>query len=414
MSIYQGASTRVAGKPVDVHEKELIEPTLKVLGFYFKKIKAPDRTQGEPDYRLLTPGNGNKTVGVALAYPWGRYLDGKDYTRDSVTQEENPGATVVSLLEKGDAQWAVVTNGRIWRLYSGKAHSRSTNYYEIDVEELLSQHGPHAGGPGEAFRYFWLLFRRQSFDPEVTVRDGKEIAASFLDELLGDSVEYAKKLGERLKERVFEEIFPHIADGFIAYIKERDGTDADLSQEALDSVFQGTLTLLYRILFLLYAEARDLLPAKEVRGYYEVSLKKLKKEIAESAGEIQDEAEAKLKKSYAAKSYELCERLLSLFGIIDHGDGKLNVPFYNGGLFLSDPSEDDQTPEAVNARFLKTVKIGDRYLARALDLLSRDMDDKKMSSNSSITNHSVFDSSGPSMKGSWNSSLGSPPRRWRS
>lgn len=377
MSIYQGVSMRVAGKPVDVHEKELIEPALKVLGFDFKKIKAPDRTQGEPDYRLLTPENGNKTVGVALVYPWGRYLDGKDYSRDSVTQEENPGATVVSLLEQGDAPWAVVTNGRIWRLYSGKAHSRSTNYYEIDVEELLSQQGPHAGGPGEAFRYFWLLFRRQSFEPTVTVRDGKEVEASFLDELLGDSVDYAKKLGERLKERVFEEIFPHIADGFIAYIKERDGMDADLSQDALNSVFQGTLTLLYRILFLLYAEARDLLPAKEVRGYFEVSLKQVKEEVARDAGDIQDEAEANLKKSYPAKSFDLYGRLLNLFRMIDHGDSKLNVPFYNGGLFLSDPSEDDQTPEAVNARFLTSTKLGDRSLARALDLLARDLDDKR-------------------------------------
>ncbi len=61
---------------------------------------------------------------------------------------------------------------------------------------------------------------------------------------------------------------------------------------------------------------------------------------------------------------------------LDSGDAALNVPFYNGGLFLSNPEEGDETPEAVNARFLNSTKLADRYLARAIDLLARDVDTK--------------------------------------
>ena len=45
-------------------------------------------------------------------------------------------AIVVSLLEKNEAPWVIVTNGRLWRLYARQTHSRATNYYELDAEEV--------------------------------------------------------------------------------------------------------------------------------------------------------------------------------------------------------------------------------------------------------------------------------------
>ena len=43
---------------------------------------------------------------------------------------------------------------------------------------------------------------------------------AFLDKLVEESETYAKGLGDRLKERVFEQIFPHFAKGFIEYLKQ--------------------------------------------------------------------------------------------------------------------------------------------------------------------------------------------------
>jgi hypothetical protein len=64
-----------------------------------------------------------------------------------------------------------VTNGKIWRLYSAKAHSRATNYYEIDVEETLAL---PAANVQVAFRYFWLLFRAHAFIAETQVSEGTQ------------------------------------------------------------------------------------------------------------------------------------------------------------------------------------------------------------------------------------------------
>ena len=112
-----------------------------------------------------------------------------------------------------------------------------------------------------------------------------------------------------MKERVFEQVFPQFAAGFIEHLKgqvgmagPRQGSLLTVSEqlalkrepdeEFRRQVFNGTLTLLYRLLFLLYAESRDLLPVKEARGYWERSLTKLKADIAEKAGPIGDDVPA--------------------------------------------------------------------------------------------------------------------------
>lgn len=239
--LYVNARSRWAGKSESKVRDELLVPALKAFGFEPRPGKAAGNGRAEPDFRLVDPTS-KELLAVCLAYPWNRHLDGKD-SKDIESPEENPGQAVVSLLAQGEARWAVVTNGKHWRLYSGKAHSRATNYYEIDLEEVLAADNKD---PQESFRYFWLLFRQAAFRPPDC----------FLDCLLSGSAEYAKRLGERLKERAFEEIFPHLAGGFIEYAKAKrlfSTGGAETTDEFLNQVFQGTLTLLYRLLFLLYA-----------------------------------------------------------------------------------------------------------------------------------------------------------------
>ncbi|MEA3350029.1 MAG: TaqI-like C-terminal specificity domain-containing protein, partial [Chloroflexota bacterium] len=295
----------------------------------------------------------------------------------------NPGALVVSLLYAETAPWGIVTNGKLWRLYSAKAHSRATNYYEIDLEETLA-----SPDPAEAFRYFYLFFRAEAYvrgmeTPATTPVRSDEV--TFLDALLEESNTYARELGDRLKERVFEQVFPHFAAGFIHALggpQKLLSTPEGVRSSRLQSAFNGTLTFLYRLLFLLYAESRDLLPVREVRGYQPISLQHLKEEIAAAAGPLEDQAPENLKSAYNNESTALYDRLLALFEVIDQGSAARNVPAYNGGLFMTDPHPDaDGTDvdgtEAQAARFLKQTKLPDRYLALGLDLMTRDVDARR-------------------------------------
>jgi hypothetical protein len=387
-TLYDDVRERFSNQKEAVIRRELLETVLAALGFSFQAGKAAASSEVAPDYRLFQttkagsqPSTDASPLALCLTYTWSRNLDGKDDTRDSESADENPGATVVSLLDRGEADWAIVTNGKIWRLYAAKAHSRATNYYEIDLEETLAV--PEASR-AEAFRYFWLFFRASAFTVSSYTVGGEQRQGCFLDGLISESERYARELGERLKERVFEEIFPHFARGFIIYARRNKLLPANfdsLSEEAraktLEPFFGGTLTFLYRLLFLLYAESRDLLPVREVRGYYEKSLEKLKRQIADKAGTLEDQAPANIREKYNDLSTSFYEALQELFRAVDKGEAALNVPVYNGGLFVTEPDPADTSPEAETARFLAKYKIPDRELALGLDRMARDIDEKR-------------------------------------
>jgi len=358
-SLLVGVREKYSGKSEEIIRAEFLEPAFKALGWITEPGKDPKDEGNKPDYYLKTQ-TGEKIP--CLAYAWDRALDGPDEQRDTGTPHENPAQSVVSILEElnpDETGWAIMTNGKTWRLYCARAHSRATNYFEIDLEETLA-----SPDLADAFRYYWLLFRGKAFFGQPT----------FVDSILTESESYAKALGERLKDRVFEHVFPRFAEGFV----EQQGKPAvKLTENELTETYHATLTFLYRILFLLYAESRDLLPVRETRGYWEISLKKMKEEISAKAGTIEDQAPERLKKAYSPTSTELYDRLSELFRVIDKGKAELNVPMYNGGLFVTDAANaNDESDETSAIHFLTTHKIPDRFLAMGLDLLARDIDVK--------------------------------------
>jgi hypothetical protein len=339
-------------QPEDVIRKGFYEPVFKILGFDCAKQRSGASSAAAADYLLYTPGDKTKPIAAALTYVWNRNLDDVDESRERAEDDggkpfEIPGAKLVSLLEKQVAPWVVVTNGKLWRLYSSTASNKATNYYEIDLEEAIA-----ANDQITALKYWWLMFRQQAF-------------TGFLDKLLKNSAEYAKGLGDRLKDHVFEEILPQFAKGFIADMRARGINDLD--DATLATVFSGTMTFLYRLMFILYAESLELLPVHEMHGYREHSLDRMKHEIADVGDTVLDESPDKVAKHYKTSSTDLYDRLKALFTVIDQGSDELNMPTYNGGLF---------SPEIDGGNFLASYAIPDRYLALGLDRLTRDVDDR--------------------------------------
>ncbi len=169
---------------------------------------------------------------------------------------------------RGDADWVIVTNGQLWRLYSKAAHSRSTNFYEVDLPDVMVASG--LSDPNEAFRYWWLFFRVEAFRPVEAAPE-----TCWLDTVVQGSRDYAREVEAELKRRVFYDVVPALAHGFLHDRRTRLRLRAQPDEAELERVRAGTLTLLYRLLFLLYAESRDLLPVREAE-YYDLSLKCLK------------------------------------------------------------------------------------------------------------------------------------------
>jgi hypothetical protein len=132
------------------YQSRFLHPLLKLLGF----TAALDKSGGA-DYLLSAAGHEDPApLAALLVYPWNRPLDRQDDEgRDPERPDHVPGIRVIHALEHHDLSWAVLTNGKDWRLYCAAAHSRASNYYEVDLPAALEH------GDAVAFRYFYLFFR---------------------------------------------------------------------------------------------------------------------------------------------------------------------------------------------------------------------------------------------------------------
>ena len=94
---------------------------------------------------------------------------------------------------------------------------------------------------------------------------------------------------------------------------------ADLAQ-----VRQAALVLLYRLLFVLYAEDRGLLPVNDLR-YDDYGLrKKVRDDIARRTAQGD---------AFSAHATSYYDHVITLGKLIDAGDASIGLPPYNGGLF---------------------------------------------------------------------------------
>ena len=147
--------------------------------------------------------------------------------------------------------------------------------------------------------------------------------------------------------------------------------EVELDEARLDTLFDATLLLLYRLLFLLYAEARGLLPTGVGQPYAQVSLSRMQREVADHVGTVLDAVPSRLAAAYCKERTALYEQLQYLFRVLEHGDVALHVPMYSGTLFHSSLPEAPSSPLPVAACFLEQYAVPDYFFAAGLDRLAR-------------------------------------------
>jgi hypothetical protein len=254
--------------------------------------------------------------------------------------DENPTAQICNYLYRSRVRWGILTNGRLWRLYERERSSAGGIYYEVNLEELLHR------GDLEAFKYFYLFFRREAFLPEHT-------GLSFIEKVFQGSVDYATEVGDRLKESVYDAL-RLLMNGFFEYTTNQLNRD---DRATVKLVHENCLIVLYRLLFLFYAEDRNLLP-RHLEPYATHSLYHLQRDIHQRL---------RTDGTYLPMSRGLWGELTNLFQLIDTGFEEGGIPAYNGGLFSSSKYPHiAHTPQPSVGR----REIGDRRLAHVIDMLA--------------------------------------------
>jgi len=348
--------TRESASIKTLNEKQLenhfFNEIFSILGFVYE-VTEPTHARNFPDYAFFFDRNGlddahkNKetipfftnAVAIGEVKQWKVDLD--KVSKNEYNISENPSLQIWTYLEDTEQKWGILTNGRIWRLYCKER--RRDNYLEIDLLRLIESNDT------DTFRFFYYFFRKDAF---VKSKEGQ----AFLDRVLNESKEYAEKIGDDLKDNVYWAM-KRIAEGFINQKANRlDNPDA----ETLARVQNNTMILLYRFLFLLYAEGKGLLDLRDQRYREYYSFHHIKHDIAETQDGPANQRFDTVKSSIQGD-------LKVLFKLVDQGSESFGIPkseyyipAYNGGLF--DP---EKHPD------LEHWEIGDKYLADAIDLLSR-------------------------------------------
>jgi hypothetical protein len=183
-------------------------------------------------------------------------------------------------------------------------------------------------------------------------------------------VERGSRLEDRLQRRIVSTVIPQLAQGFLDDRQERLGIVGQPTDEELAETFRASLIFLYRLIFLLYAESRALLPIGDARSLA-VCLKKTRDEIAAGGGVSAHALVNRLQQAYAEIDTTLYDRFSRLFRSMEQGQPGRTGPGAAGGLFRSVAGATNHACDSP-AHFLAEHKVSDRRLAIAIDGLSRD------------------------------------------
>ncbi len=201
-----------------------------------------------------------------------------------------------------DCSWAILSNGHVWRIYCKRSPSESTSFFELNLEGISDASDPR-------LIYFAAIFSAPSFIQKGGTTD--------IDLIYEGGVSYAKGLEEDLKSKVFDDqLFLDLVRSTLVFERTKRYSEADLEQGK-----RRALKLLYRLLFILYAEARGLTPLQN-ENYRAVSLENMRQRLNA------------LEKAPNGK--EAWQSLQALFHMIHQGDPSAQMPEYDGELFAEE------------------------------------------------------------------------------
>ena len=265
------------------------ENMLSALGF---KVESLDNLTN-----LLRGGDKRVALAVMLR---------ESETAESGTVRFNNLSPISYALKKADDEnlgWVILTQGNRIRLYSTKVDSgvgrrgRTETYIECQPSLLSDEH----------LAYLWLIYSAEALVPNGS-----------LTEILSESQRFSGDLAVRLRERIYNQVVPELAQGIVA------ARDVDQqNREDIRITYEMALMVLFRLLFIAYAEDRDLLPYRFNDAYRTRSLKQKAQQLAEFV--------AKNVPISAGNSH--WQETAILWQAVAEGNHEWGVPAYDGGLF---------------------------------------------------------------------------------
>ena len=260
-----------------------------------------------PDIIIHNPDKPAEPRLLILVYPPGQKLESEV---KEARWKSSPAQRMQELLGRTDMRLGLVTNGDQWMLVNAK-RNETTGFitWEADLwtQEPL------------CLRSFLTLFSaHRFFGVDVDQR-----LETWLDDSANDQAEVTNQLGYQVR-RAVEIVVQNI-----------DRLDAESGRELLagvgeDELYEAALTVMMRLVFLMSAEDRDLMPMDNSLYVQHYAVSPLRAQLREAADQVSEQV--------VERRHDAWSRLLATFravhGGVEHEDMKL--PAYGGSLFDPD------------------------------------------------------------------------------
>jgi len=337
------AALRHAAHTADRSNGETLWNTFVKQALGYLSFVPPARTYAPGMYPLYEDFSFANAVAVLCLAEPGSDLD------DAAVGRFLPGKLIAQLRQR-KLNWGILTDGDRWRLYTTRTGKPFEEYVELPLSEAL------AGDDEKEYTLFERCFHVDSFTPDL--KEGAEnreknarALGVYTCRLDRDMAASEKVLEEKVKSPLLaqiDEVLQYLCNGFIV---ETPRKGDEYTEDERREIFASAVKLLYRCLFLFYAEARSLLPSQvEKREIY----------AEHSIGALCLEAHRfRWGKRTDHESYDLWKHLKGLIGAVNDGDPEYGIMGYNGGLF------DDE-----EEKFLGKERLRNDFLSRALYLMA--------------------------------------------
>ncbi|MCY3861832.1 MAG: hypothetical protein OXG67_07705 [bacterium] len=225
----------------------------------------------------------------------------------------SPVSRALALADQHRVDWVILTRSSEIRLYAARPDTgvgrkgRTETFVELNLSLV----------PTELAGYLHLLFSAEALADHGT-----------LDQILDRSADFVAELAVRLRERVYHQTVPALARAVAARLS-RDRHGDELGEGDLAAAYEQVMVILFRLLFVAYAEDKDLLPYRTNGRYADHSLSHIARQLADNRRRSWAD--------YDERATDLWDDVNQLWDAVDHGNRDWGVPAYNGGLFSADP-----------------------------------------------------------------------------
>ncbi len=309
-----------AAQLLDKRGRELVE----ALGFEIENL--PDHKR----LHLLTVNQHQKAIAIFLKDDESYDIPESAFSSFS----QSPISDALLAADRHNVKWVIITRSSEIRLYATKSEtgvgggSRTEKYLELNLDLL-----PHS-----AAGYLLLIFSADALSENGSLKV-----------LVDNSSKFAAELASRLRDRVYQQTVPTLANALAQRIS------ASPTEDDLKRAYEQVMLVLFRLLFLAYGEGRELLPVAN-QQYNDHSLTKTAQHMLEAINNG--------RRPYGDPQTTLWTGFKQLSNAINEGQPAWELPAYNGGLFSTNPDVN-----AEGAAIEAMPSLADRDFGPALEAL---------------------------------------------